>query len=62
MLDTVLNMPRDVAITDHLEEVERDLARRAGDRTAYDQLLSLPADQLEELAEQLYASFWRLRA
>ena len=62
VLNTTLNMPRDVAYTDHLEEVERDLARRAGDRTAYDQLLGLPPDVLEQLANNLYASFWRLRA
>ena len=42
VLGTVLNMPRDVAIADHLEEVERDLARRAGDRTSYDELLVAP--------------------
>jgi predicted acylesterase/phospholipase RssA len=62
VLGTVLNMPRDVAIADHLEEVERDLARRAGDRTSFDELLSLPAGQLADLAAQLYPTFWRLRA
>jgi patatin-related protein len=62
VLGTVLNVPRDVAIADHLEEVERDLARRAGDRTSYDELLSLPARQLADLAGQLYPTFWQLRA
>jgi predicted acylesterase/phospholipase RssA len=62
VLDTVLNMPRDVGFTDHLEQVERDLARRAGDRTTYDELLGLPLDVLQPLAESVYQSFWRLRA
>jgi predicted acylesterase/phospholipase RssA len=62
ILGTVLNMPRDVAFTDHLEEVERDLARRAGDRTTYDQLLGLPPAVLRQLANSLYRDFWRLRA
>jgi hypothetical protein len=55
-------MPRDVAYTDHLEEVERDLARRAGDRTAYDTFLGLPAATLVQLAGDLYDTFWRVRA
>jgi predicted acylesterase/phospholipase RssA len=62
VFDTVLNMPRDVGFTDHLEEVERDLARRAGDRTTYDRLLALPLAVLQPLAESVYPSFWRLRA
>ena len=62
VLDTVLNMPRDMGFADHLEEVERDLARRAGDRTTYDRLLALPAAVLQPLAESVYTSFWRLRA
>jgi patatin-related protein len=62
VLDTTLNMPRDVGFTDHLEEVERDLARRAGDRTTYDRLLALPRSVLQPLAENVYPSFWRLRA
>jgi patatin-related protein len=62
ILGTVLNMPRDVAFTDHLEEIERDLARRAGDRTTFDQLLGLPPAVLRQLANSLYRDFWRLRA
>ena len=62
VLDTVLNMPRDMGFADHLEEVERDLARRAGDRTTYDRLLALPVGVLQPLAESVYRSFWRLRA
>jgi predicted acylesterase/phospholipase RssA len=62
VLGTVLNMPRDVGYTDHLEEVERDLARRAGDRSTYDGFLALPLDVLQPLAESVYPSFWRLRA
>jgi predicted acylesterase/phospholipase RssA len=62
VLGTVLNMPRDVGFTDHLEEVERDLARRAGDRTTYDRLLGLPAGVLQPLAESMYPAFWQLRA
>jgi patatin-related protein len=62
IINTVLNMPRDVGYVDHLEEVERDLARRAGDRGTVDRLLALDPSVLEAVADEAYTAFWKLRA